>query len=213
MNRVPNSLIDTLASELEPVQPIRLWHGMALVALSAVATVILVELLDGLWHGIVQGRASGIFFIANGMFAVVGAAAALAVVRMASPSVGNRQDGARWSAGMLALLPISAGLMLGVGGLYSAISSDIYGLDCFLAGTGFGLVTPAALVLWLRRGAPVSLSAAGTLTGLAAGAIGSFAYGLACPIDTIEHLAIWHTAPVALLAVVGRYAVPPLVRW
>lgn len=213
MNRVPNSLIDTLASDLEPVQPIRLWHGMALVALSAIVTIALVELLDGLWYGIVQGRASGIFFIANGMFAIVGAAAALAVIRMSSPSVGNNQDGARWSAGMLALLPVSAALMLGVGGLISAASSDAYGLGCFLAGSGFGLVTATALVFWLRRGAPVSLSAAGTLTGLAAGAIGSFAYGLACPIDTIEHLAIWHTAPVALLALVGRFTVPSLVRW
>ena len=213
MNRVPNSLIDDLADDLAPVEPIRLSHGIALVALSAVATVILVELLDGLWHGIISGQASGVFFIANGMLAMVGAASALAVLRTASPRVGNTHEGARWSSAMLFLLPLTALAVLGFGGLMSALFKDPYGAGCFLAGGAFGLVTAAALVLWLRRGAPVSLNAAGTYTGIAAGAIGSFAFGLACPIDTIAHLGIWHVAPVALMALAGRFAIPPLVRW
>ncbi|WP_100260361.1 DUF1109 domain-containing protein [Qipengyuania seohaensis] len=213
MNRVPNSLIDDLAGDLAPVTPIRLSHGIALVALSAIATVILVELVDGLWRGIVSGQASGVFFIANGMLGMVGAAAALAVLRMASPRVGNTHEGARWSSAMLVLLPLTALAMLGAGGLFSALSSDPYGFHCFLAGAASGLVTAGTLTLWLRRGAPVSLNAAGTYTGIAAGAIGSFAYGLACPIDTIDHLGIWHIAPVALMAMAGRLAIPPLVRW
>ncbi|MBX7528524.1 DUF1109 domain-containing protein [Qipengyuania vesicularis] len=213
MNRVPNPLIDELASDLAPVQPIRLWQGIALVAMSAIATVVLVEIIDGLWRGIMAGRASGLFFLANGMFALVGAASALAVLRMASPRVGNTHEGARWSAAMLVLLPVSALFVLGGSGLFSAASQDIYGFECFLAGSAFGLITAAALVLWLRRGAPVSLNAAGALTGVAAGAIGTFAYGLACPIDSIDHLAIWHAAPVALSALLGRLAVPSLVRW
>ena len=213
MNRVPNSLIDDLADDLAPVEPIRLSHGIALVALSAAATVTLVELLDGLWRGIVSGRASGVFFIVNGMLAMVGAASAVAVLRMASPRVGNTHEGARWSSAMLFLLPLTALAVLGVGGMTTALFDDPYGAGCFLAGAAFGLVTAAALVLWLRRGAPVSLNAAGTYTGIAAGAIGSFAFGLACPIDTIGHLGIWHVAPVALMALAGRFAIPPLVRW
>lgn len=213
MNRVPNTLIEELAGDLAPVQPLRLWQGIALVALSAVATVLLVELLDGLWHGIATGQASGMFFVTNGMLGVVGAASALSVLRMASPRVGNSHEGARWSASMLFLLPISALLVLGGSGLITATTQDMYGFECFLAGSGFGLLTAGALVLWLRRGAPVSLNAAGTFTGVAAGALGSAAYGLACPVDTIDHLGVWHVAPVALSAMVGRFAIPPLVRW
>lgn len=211
--RLPNSLIDELAGDLAPVAPIRLWHGAALVALSAAVTVMLVELLDGLWRGIAAGEASGVFFLANGMLGLAGTASAIAVLRMASPRVGNTHDGARWSAIMLGLLPLTALLVLGASGLFASVSSDMYGFECFLAGSAFGLVTAGALVMWLRRGAPVSLGAAGTFTGIAAGAIGSFAYGLACPIDTIGHLGIWHAAPVVLMAFVGRFAVPPLVRW
>ncbi|MEZ5680612.1 MAG: DUF1109 domain-containing protein [Erythrobacter sp.] len=213
MNRVPNPLIDQLAGDLAPVRPIRLIHGVALVALAAIATVILVEIMDGLWRGIVDGTANGLFFIANGMLGLLGAASALAVLKMASPRVGNSHEGARWSFAMLGLLPATALVTLAIGGSLASILADPYGMECMGAGVGFGLVTAAALVLWLRRGAPVSINAAGIFTGVAAGAIGSFAYGLACPIDTIGHLGIWHVLPVAIAAFVGRLVVPPLIRW
>ena len=103
--------------------------------------------------------------------------------------------------------------MLGFHGDPHEVTHDPYGLDCFLAGSAFSVLTFAALVGWLRRGAPVSPTLAGTFTGIAAGALGSFAYGLACPIDTLAHLGIWHALPVALGALVGRLGVPPLVRW
>lgn len=213
MNRVPNPLIDQLASDLAPVRPIRLIHGIALVALAAVVTVVLVELLRGLWHGILDGSANGLFFITNGMLGLLGAAAALAVLKMASPRVGNSHEGARWSFAMLGLLPATAFTTLAIGGGLAAISSDRYGPECMILGTGFGLVTATALVLWLRRGAPVSLNAAGIFTGVAAGSVGSFALGLACPIDTIAHLGVWHVLPVAISAIAGRLIVPSLVRW
>ena len=213
MNRVSTPLIDALAQDLAPVRPIRLSHGIALVALAAIGTVVLVELIEGLWRGIMDGAPSVEFFMTNGMLGLLGAASAYAVLRMATPHVGNSHEGARWSAGMLALLPLTALVMLGFGGFAAALTQDMYGLGCFIAGSAFGFVTASALTLWLRRGAPVSLKSAGTYTGIAAGAIGSFAFGLACPVDDIGHLGIWHVAPVVLSGLVGRFAIPPLVRW
>ena len=213
MNRVSNSLLDDLAADLAPVQPIRLWQGIALLALSAIATVALVELIDGLWRGIAAGRASDMFFIANGMFALVGAAATFAVLKMASPHVGNRHDGARWATAMIVLLPLTAVLTLGLIGALNQMASDMHGLSCFVAGTAFSLLTGGALVAWLRRGAPVSLKSAGLYTGIAAGSIGTFAYGLSCPIDTVAHLASWHVLPIIVSAIAGRLIVPTLVRW
>ena len=213
MNRVPNSLIDELAADLAPVRPMKLVHGIVLVALAVAGTIFLVEVLDGLWRGMLAGRASAFFFIANGMLGLLGAASALAVVHMSGPRVGNSQDGARWSLAMFAVLPVVALVTLGLSGGLSEVTGDPYGFGCFLAGSGFGLVTFAALTAWLRRGAPVSPQNAGWFTGIAAGALGSFAYGLACPIDTLAHLATWHALPVALGALAGRLIVPPLVRW
>jgi hypothetical protein len=213
MNRVPNPLIDELAGDLVPVRPIRLARGVALVVLAAIATVVAIELFHGLWRGAFSGEASGFFFIANGMLVLLGAASALTVLRMASPRVGNGHEGARWSAAMLGLLPVSALLVLGFDGLASELTHDVEGFDCFLAGSGFGLLTAGALVLWLRNGAPVSIGSASVFTGVASGAIGSFAYGMACPIDTMGHLGIWHVAPVALCALIGKLVIPHLVRW
>ena len=147
------------------------------------------------------------------MLGLLGAAATLAVLRMASPRVGNTQEGARWALAMFALLPAVAAITLGLQGRLQQIGADPYGLSCFLAGSGFSLLTFGALTAWLRRGAPVSPTRAGIYTGIAAGAIGSFSYGLACPIDTLGHLATWHTLPVVLGAFAGRAVVPGLVRW
>ena len=75
MNRLPNALIDELVDDLEPVRPMKLAHGIGLVALAALVTIGLVELLDGLWRGILAGEASAYYFIANGMLGLLGAAA------------------------------------------------------------------------------------------------------------------------------------------
>jgi len=213
MNRVPNPLIAELAADLEPVRQLKVVHGVVLVTLAAAATVLAVELVDGLWRGMLAGRAAPFFFITNGMLALLGAAATMAVIRMGSPHVGNTHDGARWSFAMLGLLPITAGLILLSQGSLAEVLHDKFGVECFVSGTAFGLISGGALTMWLRRGAPVSTESAGWYTGIAAGAIGALAFGLSCPIDSVGHLGFWHLAPVALSAVIGRLVIPSLVRW
>jgi hypothetical protein len=209
----PNPLVAELAADLEPVRPLKLAHGALIILAAAAVSIALVELTEGLWRGMFDSRVSPFYFITNGMLGLLGAASAMAVVRMAKPQVGNSHEGARWSLGMLLLLPVTALIIVASQGTFAEVVSDPYGLDCFVSGSAFGLITAAALTLWLRRGAPVSLNAAGLFTGVAAGAIGALTYGLACPIDHAGHLGIWHVAPVLLSAVAGRFAIPPLVRW
>lgn len=213
MTRPPKPLIAQLAGELEPVRPLRMRHGLALVALATALTVAAVALWQGLWSGPAEGQAAAIFFIANGLIALVGLASARTVVRMATPRVGVRQDGSRWLMAALAILPVTALPLEALEGSLLGHDHAAEGLHCFIAGTASGIAVAAALVIWLRRGAPVAPNAAGFYTGVASGALGSFAYGLSCPFDTIGHLGIWHVAPVAASAALGRLIVPPLVRW
>ncbi len=213
MTRRTNPLIAQLAGELEPVRPLRMSHGFALVALATALTIAGVALLPGLWSGPQEGQAAAIFFIANGLIALAGLASTRAVVRMATPRVGARHDGSRWMLAALAILPVTALVLAGLEGRFAGHDHSAYGLHCFLAGTASGVAVAAALVIWLRRGAPVAPNAAGFYTGVAAGALGSFAYGLSCPLDTVGHLGIWHVAPVVVFAALGRLAVPPLIRW
>jgi hypothetical protein len=213
MNRSPHPLIAELAGDLQPVRPIRLGQGMALVALAAPATVVGVDALDVLRGNVLSGHASAFFFIVNGLLGVLGIASALAVLRMASPRVGATQDGAKWSFATLAVMPATVVVMALASGSPAAAVFGLSGLRCFLTATTAGLLTAVALIVWLRRGAPVSLHSAGLFTGVAAGSIGAFCYGLSCPVDTLDHLAIWHVLPVFLSAAVGRLVVPPLIRW
>lgn len=213
MDRPTNPLIAQLADELEPVRPLRLSRGLAGLGLAICITVGAVALSQGLWSGPVHGRAGPVFFIVNGLIALVGLASGRAVIRMAAPQVGVRQDGSRWLLAALAILPATAFILVALDGSLGARDHMANALHCSLTGTGAGLAVAIALVIWLRSGAPVAPSAAGLYTGVAAGALGSFAYGLSCPLDTIQHLGIWHVAPVALSAILGRIAIPALIRW
>jgi hypothetical protein len=213
MPRPPSPLIAQLAKGLEPVSPLRTKQGLRWLTLAMAATIAAVALAMGLWSGPLLGEASSMFFVANALIGLVGLVAALGVIRMAGPRVGTRQDSARWLMVALAILPATAVLVVLLNGHPLGHDYAVHGLECFLAGTASGAGVAAALIAWLRRGAPVALNSAGFYTGVAAGALGSFAYGLSCPIDTIAHLGIWHVAPVAIWAALGRLLVPRWIRW
>ena len=80
-------------------------------------------------------------------------------------------------------------------------------------GFGWGLLTAAALVQWLRRGAPSRLDHAGLLTGVAAGAAGIFAVSLYCPHNDLVHIGVWHGLTVVLAGIAGRLVIPRLIAW
>ena len=213
MNRPNSALIAELTEDLAPVRVMKARDGMFLTGLAGVITVLAVWLAADLWDGMISGEASAFFFVTNGLLLVLGLAAIAAVVALASPSVGNRQDAPTWALGMVAILPITALITTfasgaGVGGL-----TDPYSLHCLACGTAASALTFVALTYWLKRGAPVSAETAGLFAGVASGAIGSFAYGLSCPIDGVAHLGLWHVFPVVIAGVIGRVILPRLIRW
>jgi len=213
MTRDRDSIIAAMTEELSPVRGYRFTDGSLVVASAMVASVLAVSYFVGLWGGIVSGEAAPFFWIANGLLLLLGLASASATIALASPAVGNRHDAPKWAAAMAAVLPLAALISAlpdehGIAGLV-----DPVGTHCFTQALTTSTLTGAALVLWLRRGAPVSLNTAGWFAGLAAGALGAVAYGLSCPLNTVAHLGIWHVLPVAVAALIGRLIVPPLVRW
>ena len=213
MNRVPNPLIDQLTADLQPVRRLRLRDGVVLTALAVLVTILGVELFDGLWRGILAGEASPFFLIANGLLLVLGIASAHSVLTMASPRVGNSHDGPKWAMAMATVLPLAAFVSLAGHSHPMEGFDDPYGMICFGAGLLASVLTAGVLIFWLRRGAPVSPGLAGLHLGVAATALGTLAYGLACPIDSVTHLGLWHGAPVVAGALIGRFALPPLLKW
>ncbi|MCB2059195.1 MAG: DUF1109 domain-containing protein [Novosphingobium sp.] len=208
------NLISGLVDELQPVRPLRFWRGLGLALAAMALTVIMVVTLGGVRPDLAAGRPDAMFLIASGLFLLLGLAAAVTVVVMGSPRVGNSHDGWRWAAAMAGLLPLAA-LLLALGDFHAAwiASEPEHGLLCTVYSLGLGLLTGAMLVLWLRRGAPTSPGYAGLLTGIAAGCAGVFAFSFACPFDSIMHIGLWHGLAVAVSAFAGWLIVPRLVRW
>lgn len=212
-------LIAALTEDLTPVKRVDPRQGALLIGFAAlVASAISIAVFE-FWTGMINGQASGFFWITNGLLLGLGAASTAALVASALPRVGARANAPWWSAAMLAVVPVAALLTLlpiEAGHDHTAgtfADPVLWYWECAAYGLVAALLVATASVLFLRRGAPVSMERAGWLTGLASGALGSVAYGVTCPLDTIAHVGIVHVAPVAVAAVIGRFVVPPLIRW
>jgi hypothetical protein len=220
MNTPPSreQLIAELTDGLTPVRRIRPALGGWLIACASILAALASIAIFGFWNDMLTGEASAFFWITNGLLAVLGAASAAALVSTALPRVGTRTSAPWWSAAMLGVIPAAAliaVISVEAGHDHAGVLADptVSHWQCTVFGFIAALVVVAASVAFLRRGAPVSLARAGWLTGLASGALGSLAYGITCPLDSLGHVGIWHTAPVALAALVCRIGVPPLIRW
>lgn len=213
MKRTTDGLIAQLANELQPVRPLRWRAGMALALAAFAMAALAVVAVRGLGEGVAHGHVSAFFVVANGLLLLLGLAGASAVIAMASPNVGAQHQGPKWALAMVMVLPVAAAFaLLGSGSADHSIGG-LHALYCIALSLATAALVAAALVVWLRRGAPVSAPAAGLYTGIAAGALGSVAYGLSCPVDTIAHLGIAHVVPVALAGAMGRIALPAFLRW
>jgi hypothetical protein len=210
----PDTFISGLVDQLQPVRPLKMRAGMGYALAALVAGAVGMVALFGLRADLMAGEPEAVALLSAGLFLVLAVASAWAVVDMARPRVGSRRDGWAWNAAMAAVLPVSALAMIAFKlrqGEASGLAFD--GSNCLQYGLIWGSLTAAALVLWLRRGAPTQLDRAGLLTGVAAGSAGIFAVSLYCPHSDIVHIGIWHGLTVILAGLAGWLAVPRLVRW
>ena len=214
MSRNIDTLLDGLVADLHPVRPLRFRTGIALFCISGAATLACTGLTLGWRADVLSGQFHVLWLLANGLFAMLGLAAASTVVSMASPHVGQNQQGWKWAAVSAALLPLSAIILISSQTL-PLPSEWISPNDrhCLGFGLGLGALTAAVLIVWLRRGAPASPDRAGLLIGIAAGSTGILAFAFSCPSDDLYHIGIWHSAPVFAGALLGRLLIPRLIRW
>jgi hypothetical protein len=210
----PDTFIAGLVDDLVPVRPLRQRRGMGWAMAAMAAGAVGLISLTSLRADFARGQPDALGLLSTGLFLVLALASAWAVVDMARPQVGSRREGWIWTALMAALLPLSALALMGLNQLNGASSGLLMdGTTCLKYGLIWGLLTAGVLVLWLRRGAPAQPARAGLLIGVAAGSAGSFAVSLYCPHSELIHIGVWHGLTVVLAGLVGRLAIPPLVRW
>jgi len=214
MNVSSADRIDDLVVSLAPVRRVRKRTGLLVVAAATLLAIALSAPVFGLRPDLAAMNPAEIVLLRSGALLLTGIAAALAVTASASPGVGSRREGWRWALGAMLLFPAASGLLILGGAPYPleilAASSVPY---CIGISLSSALAIGGLLTAWLRRGAVTELRRAGWLTGLAAGALGTFVYNLGCPSNSVHYVALWYGISVGSAALAGRLMVPPLLRW
>ena len=209
-----DNFIDSLVQDLKPVRRLRPRTAVGFTLAALVVAMALPAAFLALREDILGGNLTPMFMLTSGLFLVLAVAASYTVIDMARPLVGNRHDGWAWAAAAVALLPAGAclkALFTWLRGAELVIHAD--GVLCLTVGTSLAVLLGAVLTFWLRRGAPTSPERAGLLTGVAAGSMGMFAFGLYCASDDLMHVGVWHVLVVIVSAGLGRMIVPRLIRW
>ncbi len=209
--------IAALVGDLRPVAPLRLWRGVAAgLALTALA-VGAVWMIAGLRPDLIALHPAPIVIARGAALLAGGLALLVAALRAALP---GRADQGATLVGTLLLGLLPVGLM---GLLLDDIATrkrptfaeltPFATLRCFAIAAAASLLIGAGLVLWLRRAAPTDLARTGWLTGWAAAGLGTFAYSLFCPSETMMFASAVYPAAMLIAASTIRMAAPPLLRW
>jgi hypothetical protein len=181
---------------------------------------LLALVLAGAAALIIIGPAPAEMISAVALWTKLGYAASLALsagwlaARLARPAASIR------APRLLVLAVVAAMAMLGALSLLATPAEDRVAhalgesaLQCpwnLLALSLPGLVAS----LWALRGlAPTRPRSAGLAAGLLAGAIGAFAYALACHEASVTFVALWYSLGIALSGALGALLGPRLLRW
>lgn len=213
MNKMRENMIAELTADLEPVRQFSSKTGLLWLAVATLAASAISIFFFSFWSGMFEGKASAFYWVTNGLLLVLGSACALGVVMSGSPRVGGRANAPEWALAMMTIVPVAAIITILSGGHIHETTSDPVAFHCVSSSLAAAALVGIASILWLRRSAPVSIERSSWLVGITAGALGTVAFGVTCGLDSVSHLGIWHTVPLGIAAIIGRFVVPPLIRW
>jgi hypothetical protein len=209
----PDPLIDALTADLAPVRLWSLRDGLLLILFAALLCVAVVAATFGVRADVVAFSPAAIVVARSAALLLLGIATAIAALAAARPEVGRHGGGWVWAALAAAAIPALAlwGALTGEARLDQIVSDSVPW--CFGISLSSALLIGTAMTLWLRRGAVTQPERAGLLTGLAAGALGTFAYNLNCPSDSVYYAGLWYSLTVLLSGGLGWLLLPRFLRW
>jgi hypothetical protein len=208
-----DEIVDRLTIDLRPIaRPWSPWARLAGWVALAVGTVAFAGVV-GLRHDLPAKLAHPGYVTTIAVLLAGAGLAATAAFLVAVPGRIALREADVIGVGLLALAIAAAPL----GDRVPASSTAAFvleGLRCTVCVAAFGLLPWLVLFRALRRSAPLDGGTAGLCAGAAACLVGAASVRVACPIDDMIHLAIWHAVPVVvwtfLSARAGRIV---LARW
>lgn len=205
--------LEQLVDELKPVRRLSSRRGMVWPVIITAGLVLLNGVGMGWRADLMASDPSELFLLRAGILLLLGGAAAHAVVSMACPAVGRQNNGWQMALAGALIFPFAAIIIASTAGIGPTMDAASYGMECMSMGFIGAFSTALPMIFWLRRGAPTSPNRAGWLTGIAAGALGAFAYNFHCPFENIVYIGFWYGLTVGGCALLGRLIVPSLIRW
>ena len=112
MARDTQSFIADLVDDLAPVSPLTVRSGVALTTSVLLLTMVTVALFGGIRADLSAGHVDPIFLLSAGLFLLLGCATSLTVVTMSRPQIGSDHSGWKWAIATVALLPVTAMVMM-----------------------------------------------------------------------------------------------------
>ncbi|OFV91450.1 MAG: hypothetical protein A3G76_15635 [Acidobacteria bacterium RIFCSPLOWO2_12_FULL_65_11] len=209
-----NRILERLAAGVEPVRPLATpwrraaaWCGVSLAYVGAVAVTMSV-------------RRDVISTLSDSGFVVEQMAALLTGVAAATAALATTIPGYSRKILLLPLLPLAVWLgnvgqscvqdWMAIGPQNWAIAEH---WPCLVVTIVAGALPSVAMVLMLRRGAPLTPGLTLALGGLAAGALGHFGSRLVHPLDASVVVLVWHIGTVLGLCLLARLAGRHFLTW
>lgn len=209
------ALIARLTDDLKPVPPsrLRMW-----LIVSASAGLGLSAVVMWIWFGprpdLAAASATPRFWMKFGYTLALGALGLWAAKRVARPGGTGRVP--------LLLVPAVIALLASIALIDYALAPVqdqqrmVWGssaLMCpfYIFATSIPLLF--AVFVFLRRMAPTHLSRAGLAGGLAAGSLGAWIYTFHCTESGLPFLAIWYSAGILIVSILGLLSGRWVLRW
>ncbi|MCD7109428.1 DUF1109 domain-containing protein [Rhizobium sp. DKSPLA3] len=211
-----NDLIEDLVRDLRPVRRHALASLLARALLPGMAlSASFVLFGHGLRPDLGAALSVPAFWVKSAyplLLALIGLGALLVVARPGGRPLGSVLEVAIVYALLVALAVLqlrqaaspeeSRRLVMGVSALYCPL---------IILATGAPLM--AATFWFLRRSAPTAPTLAGTLAGLAAGALGAWTYSWGCIENGLPFVALWYTLGIGLCTALGGLMGRFWLRW
>lgn len=205
--------IEALVADLKPIRRISPGAGLAIAVSATTSAVLGTAMIFGLRPDVLALAPSEIVMLRSGALLLMGLAAAVGAVAGVRPGIGTRSEGWRWAVALWLLFPLTSLALSFESGFPQSVLTSSSVLYCLGISLTSAVAVGASLLAWLRRGAVTNLARSGWLVGLAAGALGTFAYSLNCPSSTVHYAGLWYSVTVGISALAGRLVAPRLLRW
>ncbi len=210
-----SSLINSLSADLAPIRRGSADRDLAFAGLAggSVSLAAIVSIM-GIQPGLATVAGAMPFFLKVAYAGSLAAVALVAVVNLARP--GSARLPYRNSAmGVIVALSIMAAFQLAqapaghAGRLLLGASWEA----CSLRIAALSLPILGAIMLAVRRQAPVRLREAGAVAGLASGGAAAALYALACTESAAPFVLAWYSLGIAVSTMLGGWLGPRILRW